>query len=67
MQMNKRPAPRQKRGNAPTGGDRPGQARAIASLGRQFDDLYEQLDVQLTRMAHIQLQFDTLRSKFRQL
>ena len=65
--MNKTPAPRTKRAKAVTDVERPGSARAIASLGREFDDLYEQLDMELTRMANIQLQFDALRSKIRQL
>ena len=65
--MNKRSTNGVKRVKADGRQDHPGRARAIASLGRQFDDLYEQLDLQLTRMAHIQLQFDALRSKIRHL
>jgi len=41
--------------------------RLLAAVGRMFDDLYSQLDRQLTRMAEIQLQFDALRSKIRLL
>ena len=40
---------------------------SVAEIGRIFDDLYSQLDLQLTRMAQIQLQFDSLRSKIRLL
>jgi len=39
----------------------------VAQLGRMFDDLYTQLDLQLTRLAQIQLQFDALRMKIRLL
>ena len=65
--MNKKSTHTTKRVKTLTRHDRPGPARAIASLGRQFDELYEKLDLQLTRMAHIQLQFDSLRSKIRHL
>ena len=65
--MNKKSTHSMKGVNAARQQDHPGRSRAIASLGRQFDDLYEQLDLQLTRMAHIQLQFDALRSKIRHL
>ena len=65
--MNKKSTPSMKRVDTASRQDHRGRARAIASLGRQFDDLYEQLDLQLTRMAHIQLQFDGLRSKIRHL
>ena len=41
--------------------------RSLADLGRMFDDLYSQLDLQLTRMAQLQLEFDALRSKIRRL
>lgn len=41
--------------------------RLVAGVGRQIDDIYLQLDTQLTRMAQIQLQFDDLRSKIRLL
>jgi hypothetical protein len=41
--------------------------RSVADLGRVFDDLYSQLDLQLTRMAQLQLEFDALRSKIRRL
>jgi hypothetical protein len=47
--------------------DRALRARAVVQFARQFDDLYGQLDLQLTRMAHIQLQLDALRSKIRLL
>ena len=43
------------------------QIRVIAGVRRQIEDLYFQLDSQLTRMAEIQLQFDGLRSKIRHL
>jgi hypothetical protein len=43
------------------------RTRSLADVGRMFDDLYSQLDRQLTRMAEIQLQFDALRSKIRLL
>ena len=43
------------------------RSRSLADVGRMFDDLYTQLDQELTRMAQIQLQFDTLRSKIRLL
>jgi len=43
------------------------RVRWVADLGRMFDDLYSQLDLQLTRMAQLQLQFDALRSKIRRL
>ena len=46
---------------------RPRRGREIVELGRRFDDLYAQLDHQLTRMAEIQLQFDALRSKIKLL
>jgi hypothetical protein len=45
----------------------PRQPRLVAQLGRQIDDIYSQMDDQLTRMAEIQLQFDRLRSKIRLL
>jgi hypothetical protein len=38
-----------------------------ARVGRQIDDIYFQLDNQLTRMAEIQLQFDRLRSQIKLL
>ena len=50
-----------------SGTDNRVRARSLAELGRMFDDLYSQLDLQLTRMAQIQLQFDALRSKIRLL
>ena len=65
--MSKRSMQGVKRAKTEERQDHPGRARAMASLGRQFDDLYEQMDLQLTRMAHIQLQFDALRSKIRHL
>ncbi len=43
------------------------RARALADLGRRFDDLYTQLDLQLTGMANIQLQFDALRAEIKLL
>ena len=39
----------------------------MAALGRRFDDLYTQLDLQLTGMANIQLQFDALRAEMKLL
>jgi hypothetical protein len=39
----------------------------VRGVGRQVDAIYLQLDTQLTRMAHIQLQLDELRSKIRRL
>lgn len=43
------------------------RAKAIADLGRRFDDLYMQLDLQLTGMANLQLQFDALRAEIKLL
>ena len=43
------------------------RAQAIVDLGRRFDDLYMQLDVQLTEMANIQLQFDAIRAEIKLL
>jgi hypothetical protein len=43
------------------------RSRSLTDVTRMFDDLYTQLDLQLTRMAQIQLQFDALRSKVRLL
>jgi hypothetical protein len=43
------------------------QPRLAAQVGRQIDDIYLQMDDQLTRMAEIQLQFDRLRSVIRLL
>jgi hypothetical protein len=43
------------------------QPRLAAQVGRQIDDIYLQMDDQLTRMAEIQLQFDRLRSRIRLL
>jgi hypothetical protein len=45
----------------------PQQPRLAAQVGRQIDDLYLQMDDQLTHMAEIQLQFDRLRSRVRLL
>jgi hypothetical protein len=42
-------------------------ARLLTGLRSQVEDLYRQLDAQLTRMAEIQLAFDGLRSKLRNL
>jgi hypothetical protein len=42
-------------------------ARLLAGLRSQIDDLYRQLDAQLTRMAEIQLSFTIMRSKLRHL
>jgi hypothetical protein len=41
--------------------------RLMRGVGRQIDAIYLQLDTQLTRMAHIQLQLDELRSRIRRL
>jgi hypothetical protein len=57
---------RVKRGSDSRANDRH-RTRSLADVGRMFDDLYTQLDLELTRMAQIQLQFDTLRSKIRLL
>jgi hypothetical protein len=65
--MNRIPARRTKRAKAVTDEDPRPRARFIGTLAREFDDVYEQLDMQLTRMANIQLQLDALRSKIRQL
>jgi hypothetical protein len=43
------------------------QPRLAAQVWRQIDDIYLQMDDQLTRMAEIQLQFDRLRSRIRLL
>ena len=43
------------------------QMRFAADVARMFDELYSQLDRQLTQMAQIQLQFDALRAKIRLL
>jgi hypothetical protein len=39
----------------------------LTGLRSQVEELYHQLDAQLTRMAEIQLAFDGLRSKLRNL
>jgi hypothetical protein len=38
-----------------------------AGVRQQIEDIYLQLDMALTRLAEIQLQFDALRSKIRHL
>jgi hypothetical protein len=43
------------------------QPRLAAQVGRQIDDIYLQMDDQLTRMAQTQLQFDRLRSQIKLL
>ena len=43
------------------------QPRLAMQVGRQIDDIYFQMDDQLTRMAEIQVQFDRLRSRIRLL
>ena len=43
------------------------RARLVAHVGRQVDDIYLQLDTQLTRLAQIQLQFDQLRTRIKHL
>jgi hypothetical protein len=47
-------------------GDRQ-RSKLIAGLAKQINDIYLQLDAQLTRLAQIQLQLDALRSKVRRL
>ena len=50
------------------GTTRPRQpSRLPAVVKRQIEDIFLQLDTQLTRLAEIQLQFDALRSKIRHL
>jgi hypothetical protein len=58
---------RVKRMRKTSGTDNRQRARSLEDLCRMFDDLYSQLDLQLTRMAQIQLQFDALRSRIRLL
>jgi hypothetical protein len=41
--------------------------RLPAVVRRQMEQIYLQLDAQLTRLAEIQLQFDELRSRIRHL
>jgi hypothetical protein len=66
--MKKRLPPRRTRKPKPVTADGPARrARAMADLGRRFDDLYRQLDMQLTGMANIQLQFDALRAEIKLL
>ena len=66
--MKERPTQaRVKRMRKTSGTDNRRRTRSLAELGRMFDDLYLQLDLQLTQMAQIQLQFDALRSKIRLL
>jgi hypothetical protein len=43
------------------------QQRLTSLLRREIDDIYRQIDTQLTRLAEIQLQFAELRSKLRDL
>ena len=43
------------------------RTRVLNDVGRMFDEVYTQLDLQLTRMAQVQLQFEALRAKFRLL
>lgn len=43
------------------------QTRVAAGVRRQVEDIYLQLDLALTRLAEIQLQFDGLRSTIRRL
>ena len=51
----------------------PGKARSgqrvgiVAGVGRQLEEIYLQLDTQLTRLAQIQLQVEDLRSKIKLL
>ncbi len=41
------------------------QTRPPADIGRQLDAIYVKMDLQLTRMAELQLQLDELRAKIR--
>jgi len=43
------------------------QQRLTSLLRSEIDDIYRQIDTQLTRLAEIQLQFAELRSKLRDL
>jgi hypothetical protein len=54
-------------GKPPGAADSRQHTRLVAGVGREIDDIYLQMDTQLTRMAQIQLQFDELRSKIRLL
>jgi hypothetical protein len=66
--MKKRLTPRHSSETKPVTADgHARRAQAIADLGRRFDDLYTQLDLQLTGMANIQLQFDALRAEIKLL
>ena len=58
---------RVKRARKPRGTEGGQRTRSVVDIRRMFDDLYSQLDLQLTRMGQIQLQFDALRSKIRLL
>ena len=53
--------------NTVAGAARRPRQPGLAVVGRQVDDIYRQMDDQLTRMAEIQLQFDRLRSRIRLL
>ena len=66
--MKKRLAPRRTKETKPATADgHARRAQAMADLSRRFDDLYTQLDLQLTGMANIQLQFDQLRAEIKLL
>ena len=66
--MKKQLAPRRSSGTKPVTAERHARrAQVLADLGRRFDDLYTQLDLQLTGMAKIQLQFDALRAEIKLL
>jgi hypothetical protein len=56
---------RVKRVKKARGNDGRQHTRFASDVAKMFDDLYSQLDLQLTRMAQIQLQFDVLRAKIR--
>ena len=65
--MKKQLAPRRTETKPLTAESHARRAQAVADLRRRFDDLYAQLDLQLTGMANIQLQFDALRAEIKLL
>ena len=65
--MKLRPARRDARRKKPDTIDSPRPTRLAAGVRRQVEDIYVQLDLALTRLAEIQLQFDGLRSTLRRL
>jgi hypothetical protein len=46
---------------------RSGACALVADIGRELDAIYLKMDVQLTRMAELQLELDELRAKIRRL